>query len=69
MLHLWILLFYLVPWGCYLEYLSKWNKYADDENVMTITYEELKEVRLPIVAKMLYVKEHLFLNQLTIIFM
>ncbi|XP_054678096.1 sulfotransferase 6B1-like [Grus americana] len=32
-----------VPWGCYFEYLSKWNKYVDDENVMTITYEELKE--------------------------
>ncbi|XP_074674664.1 sulfotransferase 6B1-like [Strix aluco] len=32
-----------MPWGCYFEYLSKWNKYADDENVMTITYEELKE--------------------------
>ncbi|KFP81802.1 Sulfotransferase 6B1, partial [Acanthisitta chloris] len=32
-----------MPWGCYLEYLSKWNKYADDENVMTITYEEVKE--------------------------
>uniref|UniRef100_A0A672VEU5 Sulfotransferase n=1 Tax=Strigops habroptila TaxID=2489341 RepID=A0A672VEU5_STRHB len=35
--------FYLLPWGCYFEYLSKWNKYADDENIMTITYEELKE--------------------------
>ncbi|NWU10454.1 ST6B1 Sulfotransferase, partial [Cephalopterus ornatus] len=32
-----------MPWGCYFEYLSKWNKYADEENVMTITYEELKE--------------------------
>ncbi|XP_029891863.1 sulfotransferase 6B1-like [Aquila chrysaetos chrysaetos] len=32
-----------MPWGCYFEYISKWNKYADDENVMTITYEELKE--------------------------
>ncbi|XP_072714075.1 sulfotransferase 6B1-like [Ciconia boyciana] len=32
-----------MPWGCYFEYLSKWNKYAADENVMTITYEELKE--------------------------
>ncbi|XP_042652133.1 sulfotransferase 6B1 [Tyto alba] len=32
-----------MPWGCYLEYLSEWNKYADDKNVMTITYEELKE--------------------------
>ncbi|XP_008935866.1 PREDICTED: sulfotransferase 6B1-like, partial [Merops nubicus] len=32
-----------MPWGCYFEYLTAWNKYADDENVMTITYEELKE--------------------------
>ncbi|XP_036236641.1 sulfotransferase 6B1-like [Molothrus ater] len=30
-------------WGCYLEYLSEWNKYADKENIMTITYEEVKE--------------------------
>ncbi|XP_064270028.1 sulfotransferase 6B1-like [Passer domesticus] len=30
-------------WGCYLEYLSEWNKYADKENIMTITYEEIKE--------------------------
>ncbi|XP_027744946.1 sulfotransferase 6B1-like [Empidonax traillii] len=35
-----------VVWGCYFEYLSQWNKYADEENVMTITYEELKENRL-----------------------
>ncbi|NXY21044.1 ST6B1 Sulfotransferase, partial [Atrichornis clamosus] len=33
-------------WGSYFEYLSKWNKYADEENVMTITYEELKENRV-----------------------
>ncbi|OPJ72796.1 sulfotransferase 6B1 [Patagioenas fasciata monilis] len=32
-----------IAWGCYFEYLSKWNKYAADENIMTITYEELKE--------------------------
>ncbi|NXW60463.1 ST6B1 Sulfotransferase, partial [Eurystomus gularis] len=32
-----------MPWGCYFEYLSAWNKYVDDENVMTMTYEELKE--------------------------
>lgn len=38
-------MFYLVPWGSYFNYLSEWNKYADDENVMTITYEELKENR------------------------
>lgn len=48
-LHLKIILFYLVPWGSYFNYLSEWNKYAADENVMTITYEELKEVRLPMV--------------------
>ncbi|XP_068041253.1 sulfotransferase 6B1-like [Anomalospiza imberbis] len=30
-------------WGCYLEYLSEWNKYADKENIMTVTYEEVKE--------------------------
>ncbi|XP_057875785.1 sulfotransferase 6B1-like isoform X2 [Melospiza georgiana] len=36
-------LFYLVAWGCYFEYLSEWNKYADKENIMTITYEEVKE--------------------------
>ncbi|NWY23075.1 ST6B1 Sulfotransferase, partial [Aphelocoma coerulescens] len=34
-----------VAWGCYLEYLSEWNKYIDEENIMTITYEELKENR------------------------
>ncbi|NXC31413.1 ST6B1 Sulfotransferase, partial [Campylorhamphus procurvoides] len=34
-----------MAWGCYFEYLSKWNKYADEENIMTITYEELKEDR------------------------
>ncbi|NXE78002.1 ST6B1 Sulfotransferase, partial [Cochlearius cochlearius] len=32
-----------MPWGCYFEYVSEWNKYADHENVMTITYEELKQ--------------------------
>ncbi|XP_074393518.1 sulfotransferase 6B1-like isoform X1 [Zonotrichia albicollis] len=32
-----------MAWGCYLEYLSEWNKYADKENIMTITYEEVKE--------------------------
>ena len=43
MLHdLW---FPLVPWGSYMEYLCVWNKYIDYENVMPITYEELKEVQ------------------------
>ncbi|KFQ22294.1 Sulfotransferase 6B1, partial [Mesitornis unicolor] len=32
-----------MPWGCYFEYLSQWNKYASEENVMPITYEEIKE--------------------------
>ncbi|NXV78799.1 ST6B1 Sulfotransferase, partial [Atlantisia rogersi] len=32
-----------MPWGCYFEYHSKWNKYAADENIMIISYEELKE--------------------------
>ncbi|NWT63357.1 ST6B1 Sulfotransferase, partial [Erythrocercus mccallii] len=35
-----------MAWGCYFEYLSEWNKYADQENIMTITYEEVKEVRV-----------------------
>ncbi|NWX17506.1 ST6B1 Sulfotransferase, partial [Aegotheles bennettii] len=39
----WNLLFCLLPWGCYFEYLSKWTRYAAGENVMTVTYEELKE--------------------------
>ncbi|NWX25320.1 ST6B1 Sulfotransferase, partial [Notiomystis cincta] len=34
-----------VAWGCYFEFLSEWNKYVDEENIMTITYEELKENR------------------------
>ncbi|NXH42067.1 ST6B1 Sulfotransferase, partial [Dicaeum eximium] len=32
-----------LAFGCYFEYFSEWNKYADKENIMTITYEELKE--------------------------
>ncbi|XP_061480395.1 sulfotransferase 6B1-like isoform X2 [Rhineura floridana] len=32
-----------MPWGSYIEYLCVWNKYVDKENVMPITYEELKE--------------------------
>ncbi|XP_053918794.1 sulfotransferase 6B1 [Cuculus canorus] len=35
-----------MAWGCYFQYLSEWNKYADDENVMAVTYEELKENRV-----------------------
>ncbi|XP_026505479.1 sulfotransferase 6B1-like [Terrapene carolina triunguis] len=29
--------------GSYFDYLVEWNKHMDDENVMAITYEELKE--------------------------
>ncbi|KAH0622454.1 hypothetical protein JD844_024782 [Phrynosoma platyrhinos] len=32
-----------VPWGSYIDYLCVWNKYIDEENVMPISYEELKE--------------------------
>ncbi|NWW11521.1 ST6B1 Sulfotransferase, partial [Oreocharis arfaki] len=32
-----------MAWGCYFEFLFEWSKYADEENIMTITYEELKE--------------------------
>ncbi|NXA38183.1 ST6B1 Sulfotransferase, partial [Eudromia elegans] len=32
-----------MPWGSYFNYISEWNKRADDKNIMTITYEELKE--------------------------
>ncbi|NWH75992.1 ST6B1 Sulfotransferase, partial [Piaya cayana] len=35
-----------MAWGSYFQYLSEWNKYADAENVMAITYEELKENRV-----------------------
>uniref|UniRef100_A0A8D0G824 Sulfotransferase n=1 Tax=Sphenodon punctatus TaxID=8508 RepID=A0A8D0G824_SPHPU len=34
-----------MPWGSYFDYIFEWNKHAADENVMTITYEELKENR------------------------
>ncbi|KAM7172125.1 sulfotransferase 6B1-like isoform 1-T1 [Macrochelys suwanniensis] len=30
-------------WGSYFDYLVEWNKHMDDENIMVITYEELKE--------------------------
>ncbi|XP_032071071.1 sulfotransferase 6B1-like isoform X1 [Thamnophis elegans] len=32
-----------IPWGSYIEYLCTWNKYIDKENVLPITYEEIKE--------------------------
>ncbi|NWV27435.1 ST6B1 Sulfotransferase, partial [Origma solitaria] len=34
-----------MAWGSYFEYISEWNKYAEGENIMTVTYEELKENR------------------------
>ncbi|XP_077198354.1 sulfotransferase 6B1-like [Paroedura picta] len=34
-----------MPWGSYFDYVFEWNKHADDEHIMTITYEELKENR------------------------
>ncbi|XP_025973115.2 sulfotransferase 6B1-like isoform X2 [Dromaius novaehollandiae] len=34
-----------MPWGSYFNYISEWNKHVNDENIMTITYEELKENR------------------------
>ncbi|CAI5770463.1 sulfotransferase 6B1-like [Podarcis lilfordi] len=32
-----------VCWGSYFDHVSEWDKYIDDENVMGICYEELKE--------------------------
>ncbi|XP_067392000.1 sulfotransferase 6B1-like [Emydura macquarii macquarii] len=32
-----------MPWGSYFDNICEWSKHVDDENVMTITYEELKE--------------------------
>nr|XP_006122029.1 sulfotransferase 6B1-like [Pelodiscus sinensis] len=34
-----------MPWGSYFDYICEWSKHVDSENVMTITYEELKENR------------------------
>ncbi|XP_042320817.1 sulfotransferase 6B1-like isoform X1 [Sceloporus undulatus] len=34
-----------MPWGSYFDYVFEWNKHADKKNVMTVTYEELKENR------------------------
>ncbi|KGL78962.1 Sulfotransferase 6B1, partial [Tinamus guttatus] len=33
-------------WGSYFNYLSEWNKYIDNENVMPIGFEDVKEVSL-----------------------
>ncbi|NXF00054.1 ST6B1 Sulfotransferase, partial [Menura novaehollandiae] len=32
-----------LAWGSYFDYLVKWNKHIDNETIMTISYEELKE--------------------------
>ncbi|XP_066479048.1 sulfotransferase 6B1-like [Tiliqua scincoides] len=32
-----------MPWGSYIEFLCTWNKYIDKENVLPVTYEEMKE--------------------------
>ena len=34
-----------VPGGSYFDYVKAWDEYIDNENVMAISYEELKEVR------------------------
>ena len=34
-----------VAWGSYFDHLVEWNKYVDNEKIMMINYEELKEVR------------------------
>ncbi|CAN8203701.1 unnamed protein product [Coccothraustes coccothraustes] len=32
-----------LAWGSYFDHLVEWNKYIDNERIMTISYEELKE--------------------------
>nr|XP_056709940.1 sulfotransferase 6B1-like [Euleptes europaea] len=32
-----------VGWGSYFDYVAEWDKYTDDENIIAISYEELKE--------------------------
>ncbi|NXU17408.1 ST6B1 Sulfotransferase, partial [Pardalotus punctatus] len=32
-----------VAWGSYFDHLLEWNKYIDNEKIMTINYEELKD--------------------------
>ncbi|XP_067391920.1 sulfotransferase 6B1-like [Emydura macquarii macquarii] len=34
-----------MPGGSYFDHICEWSKHDDDENVMTLTYEELKENR------------------------
>ncbi|KFU84657.1 Sulfotransferase 6B1, partial [Chaetura pelagica] len=32
-----------LTWGSYIDHLVEWNTYIDHENIMMISYEELKE--------------------------
>ncbi|NWH88284.1 ST6B1 Sulfotransferase, partial [Aegithalos caudatus] len=32
-----------LAWGSYFDHLAEWNKYIDNERIMAISYEELKE--------------------------
>ncbi|XP_066479081.1 sulfotransferase 6B1-like [Tiliqua scincoides] len=32
-----------VGWGSYFDHVAEWDKYINDENIMAISYEELKE--------------------------
>lgn len=38
-------LFITVGWGSYFDHAVTWNKHIEDENIMIITYEDLKEVK------------------------
>ncbi|KAM4693529.1 sulfotransferase 6B1-like [Discoglossus pictus] len=40
-----------VFWGSYFDYAVGWNKYADDDNVLIITYEEMKKDLVSAVRK------------------
>ncbi|CAM4538801.1 unnamed protein product, partial [Caretta caretta] len=33
----------LVTWSSYFDHALSWNKHMDEENIMIITYEEMKE--------------------------
>ncbi|NXO75997.1 ST6B1 Sulfotransferase, partial [Sitta europaea] len=32
-----------LPWGSYFDHLAEWNKHLDNDSIMAISYEELKE--------------------------
>lgn len=36
----------VVPWGSYFDHALGWEKKMDDPNVMVVTYEEMKQVKL-----------------------